>query len=524
MAKARASPASPSDTSPVPAMTRHLAAAALALGLALPAAAQYDYEDETADDAQVSELPPGTFRKAPVRLVYDHVTRAFTLYNASGDATDTWARGDGPALAEVPTDRPVVLEVQNANALVYDYDLSATVAQRREEPVSCGGQGRQFLLAGITTLGTTLTGSAPDITSTSVGAILGFDLDTVGAQIGARSVSPMGAGEIVQAVAEAQRAQAELAALTARMGALRASASADLRRAALRGDTAPIGPLLDAIQATLEAEVEGLSDPARVPLAVADLAPEAESAFTRLFAAEAAIEAGTADPELGEDFMDDVSTLAESVRATAEALAAEAAGLQDLAITLADAEEATRQRVLLRPDYNLREVAIEITEDSEIDGVRGTRAGTIRAFIEPARRRSFGCSLIVSLAFSPPVPEYGVSFGGTVADESGEGLATSPALLFELAPPVLGDVLGAVGGIGLGRDFSPDLYAGASFRLFDPILVTGGAVWRRFDQLPDGVSLGDDLDATPFADPFELEEAFERGWTRSFFVGLSINP
>ena len=491
---------------------------------ALPASAQYD--DAYADDADplISELPAGTYRKAPVRLVYDHVTRGFELYDAAGVKQEAWTGGDGPALAEVPTDRPVILEVRNANALLYDYRLSALVRQQREAPLSCSGQGRQFLLAGTTALGSALTGATPDFDQTSIAGILGFDTASLAATIGQRSVAPMTSEAVEDAYEAGSQAQSQLLAVVARLGEARSSAAVALRQAALRGDVEPIGPLLDAIQAGLERETPGLSDPAQVPVAVARMSPEAERAFRDLFAAAAAIEAGAVGDDLGDEFEGDVTALAASSIEAAEALAEETDALQELAILIAEAEEGARQRILLRPDYNLREVAIEIEPDPVIDGLRGTRGGTVRAFIEPAVSRGFGCAVAVSLAFSPPVPSYGVSFDGVIEDVAEEGLSTSPAVLFELTPPALGSVLGVVGGVGLGRNFTPDLYAGGSFRLFRPVLITGGAVWRRYDRLPDGVGVGDLLLDTPYEDDLAFEDALDRGWTRSFFVGLSIAP
>ena len=504
-------------------MPRSLLAFALATGLSLPAAAQFD--DPFAEtDPLVSELPAGTYRKAPVRLVYAHVTRGFTLFAASGEPAETWDRADGPALAEVPNDRPVVLEVRNANALLYEYGLSALVRQQREAPLSCGGQGRQFLLAGATTLGGALTGSTPDFDATSLGFLLGFDPATVGATIGQRSASPMTAEAVEDAFDAGQQAQRQILALVARLSEARTSAAADLRLAALRGDVEPVGPMLDAVAARLERERTGLSDPARVPLAVAEMSPEAERAFRDLFAAAAALEAGAVSGALDAGFEDEVADLAAGSLDAAQALEDETLALQDLTLTLTRAREGTRQRVLLRPDYNLREVAIEITEDPELDGLRGTRTGTVRAFLEPARSRGFGCAVAVSLAFSPPAPQYGVSFTGVIEDTEEAGLATSPAVLFEIAPPGIGPVLGLVGGVGLGRNFTPDLYAGGSFRLFRPVLLTGGAVWRRVDQLPDGAALGGLLEDTPFIDEAAFEDALERGWEPTFFVGLSIAP
>ena len=131
----------------------------------------------------------------------------------------------------------------------------------------------------------------------------------------------------------------------------------------------------------------------------------------------------------------------------------------------------------------------------------------------------------MTLTFSPQPTAYGVRFGdGTIFDDTPEGLRSAPAVLFELSPPAIGSVFGLVGGVGLGDAFAPDLYAGASLRLLRPVLITGGAVWRRSRTLPDGLALGDVVAADADFDAQAFLDDLPHTWAPSLFVGLSVAP
>ena len=482
-------------------------------------------EDEAfqGDDARTS-LPARAFGKAPFRLVYDHVTASTTLLDARGEAVEVWEKADGPPFAEVPTDRPVVVEVRNANALVYAYPVTAVVSEPLAAPRTCGGQGRQFVLASGLLVGGSLSPGA-NVGLGEGGSFTDFlnvDLAGVGTLLGRRSEGGYPSAELADVVQQSRSTVSALRAAAQALTAARNETAADLVRAARLGDTQPIDPLLADIQSDLERVRPGMSDPARVPLAAGEMVPASGASLTALFAAAEAVEAGDVDDPMSSAARGVVELAAVAKAAAAEADAATEA-IQLLALRVATARENVTQRTTLKPGDDLREVAIQIEEaDDAVEGVLPTRAGTtVSAFLGPASGGGFGCAVAVSLTFAPPTPEYGF-LDGALVDNAEEGLGAAPAVLFEVAPPGIGSVLGLVGGVGLGANFAPNLYAGGSFRLFRPVLLTGGVVWRRTYGLPEGFALGgtldDDLSEAAFLD------ALPREWSRTFFVGLSVTP
>ena len=523
---------------------------ALALGLlaALPAAAQDPYDDDPpyddepgqeADAGEITPMPEASFGKAPLRLVYDHVSGDVSLLDQRGETRETWSRADGAPYAEIPADRPVVVEVRNANPLVYRYDVQAIVSQVREPAPTCGGQGRSFALASALLAGGSLTtGVIPELPSGGLGDELQIgDADILALLSGRRAGGGLSDGELRDVGREAVQAVRRLSAAAAQMAEAEAEARDGLLRAARLGDAEPLGPVLKRLQGQLDAVQPGLSDPARVPVVIEGLVPDKARSLRPLLAAAEAIQQGLVEDPAG-DAAADVLELAERAQAASDELAQASAGIQQVALSAERAREATRQRVALRPSDDVRQVAIQVLPLADgIEGVVPTRTRTgdaaVQAFLGPRRRRGFACSVGVALTFAPPAPEYGVrSLDGTLVDRAEEGLRTAPAVLFELAPPVLGRVLGGVVGIGLGQNLGPELYAGGSLRLFDPVRVTGGAMWRRVRALPSGLALGDTVQADDPDDPafdpdFDLDTFLEdlpREWTPSFFLGLSITP
>ncbi|MEL6615680.1 MAG: hypothetical protein AAFQ43_08080, partial [Bacteroidota bacterium] len=189
------------------------------------------------------------------------------------------------------------------------------------------------------------------------------------------------------------------------------------------------------------------------------------------------------------------------------------------------------QRTTIKPGDDLREVGITIQQNdwSLEQDIVGTRATDVplAVFLAPRGGGGFGCSVAIAVTFSPRAPNYAFVDDVLVdrlGDGTDDGLGTAPAVLFELAPPVVGRVFGAVGGIGLGQNLAPNLYAGGSLRLFSPVLLIGGATWRRADGLPAGFSVGDSLDPDGEITEFEFLDGLEREWQRTFFFGISVAP
>ena len=110
-----------------------IAAAALGCTLAAPAPMF----------AQVSELPPDVLaEEAPYRLVYDHVTATFRLLRPNGSQVAGWEASGQRALAPVPPDRPLEVVIENANTLLYTYEVTAEPVQGGRQVRACRDVGR----------------------------------------------------------------------------------------------------------------------------------------------------------------------------------------------------------------------------------------------------------------------------------------------------------------------------------------------------------------------------------------------
>lgn len=500
-------------------MTRLTILLSFAVALATPASAQ--------DDAPpvVSSMPGAAFGKAPVRLVYDHVEQTVSLVSPGGDTDEVWEWGEEAPFARVPTDRPVVVEVRNANALLYTYETTASVAEVLPAPPSCIGRARSFVLAGALTAGTAFSGGAlpelePDETLSFPDVLAQEGLGVLAGLT--RGDPEFATSDLIRVQQDGQRGLSELAAFARRLEASVSQTTNAIVRAARLGDSQPIDPLLASIQANLETIRPDLSDPAQTTVVALAATEGLRQPVGALFVVEDAIQRGSVEDPDGALAMT-LLRLADRARVVAGEVAQAADSLQVLALRIAEARAATRQRTTLRPGSDLREVAIEINRSEDaVEGIRATRQRIVRAFLGP-RTRGIECNVAVSLVWTGRPPEYGVSPTGQLVDDAPPELRSSAAVLFEVAPPVVGRALGLVTGAGIGNQ-APDLYLGASLRPLSPVLLTAGAVWQRTARLPDGLELGSAVEITEDFDEDAFVDAFPHRWTPSLFVGISLIP
>ena len=492
----------------------------LAIGICSPASAQDDDSLPV-----VSSLPGTAFGKAPMRLVYDHVEQSVSLLSPDGDVQEVWAWGDEAPFARIPTDRSVVVEVRNANALLYTYQTTASVAEVLPARPTCIGRARSFVLAGGLAAGAAFSGGTlPDVdpdqdlrfpdllNQEALGVLAGLT----------RGEGDLATSDLIRIQQDGQRGLRELGSLVARLQAAVAKTSESIVRAARLGDSQPIDPLLAAIQADLEAIYPDLSDPAQTTAVALMATEDIRQPVGALFATEVAIQSGAVEDPDGA-LATTLLRLAARARVVTDEAAQAADSLQVLALRVATARAATRQRTTLRPGDDIREVAIEIARaDDAVEGVRATRQRTVRAFLGPRAAR-LECNVAVSLVWTGRPPEYGVSPTGQLVNDAPPELRSSAAVMFEVAPPVVGRVLGLVTGAGIGNR-APDLYLGGSLRPLSPVLLTAGAVWQRTARLPDGLALGSAVEITETFEEDAFVDAFPRRWTPSLFVGISLIP
>ena len=485
------------------------------------------YDGINPNDTLTVARPVESYGRAPVRLVYDHVDGSVTLLDARGSVRETWAASDGVPFADVPTDRPVVVEVRNANALVCSYDIEATVRETLPAPPSCRREAQSLTLAGATIAARSFSGNTEIALGGGafqglLGGPDGIDLSGVDDLLALRGGN-LSADDLESIRSEREEAIRDYDSFADRMARTARQAYEDVRLAALRGDVEPVGPLLADIQAQLDRTVEGLSDPARIPLIVKARLPNPE-VVAEVVAAASAVRAGEVDDPTSFEARQ-ILVLDSLARTADSTLVAAADSIQSLALRVRNARRLSTQSATVRPNDDLREVAVVVDAMTQ-DYVRTpTRETTVRAFLGPDRSGRFGCSVMVALTAVPRLPSFGLRQQGdelVVVDDTEDGLDAAPAVLFEVAPPGIGPVLGGVVGVGLGANFAPNLYLGGSLRVLAPVIVTGGLALRRADTLPDGLSVGSVVDSELFPSNEFRDDDLGSEWSRAFFFGISF--
>jgi hypothetical protein len=137
-----------------------------------PVSAAVSGAQEPAPEARVArDLPPEVLAdRAAYVLAYDHTTGNVTLRDHKGAVQEQWVtRGAthlSAPLAPVPPDRPLIVAVENANSLQYDYSVAVDVVGSKKLR-SCSNIGGQFatsaLLVGLGSIQGLASPAPPDI-------------------------------------------------------------------------------------------------------------------------------------------------------------------------------------------------------------------------------------------------------------------------------------------------------------------------------------------------------------------------
>lgn len=446
---------------------------------------------------QVSTLPPEVLaEEEPYRLVYDHVTAAFRLLKPNGDQVAGWEAHGQRALAPVPPDRPLEVVVENANTLLYTYEITAQPVQGGRQVRLCRDVGREALSTGFFVGTRSFTGSE------SFPSLAGTMEDVMAARQQAEDDSPFGFTEGSAALLLSARNQvAEYQRLVATTALLAADVEQSIVEIAALADAQPIGQLVDAVVARLEATHVGMGNPRLVP---AVLAAERGAARSTIDAVVAAGDASAAA---------EARSLTSQLTSTAEQERAAAGELQEHLLTLLQARASATQTVTALPAGVHRQVTIEIAANEEDLPVRRTRSGHVVAYTRPAV--AMVCELSFGVAWMQPPPNFGIGSQGTIVDNADDDVRTSANLMLHVSASAL-PALGLLGGIGLGSGTAPDLYLGGSMRMFRPLMVNAGVVWQRREVLPSGLSLGQSVD-----DASRLGN-LDRAYQRTAFFGVSF--
>lgn len=475
------------------------AAAITALFIATLTGSAFAQDDEEVAD---STLGP-SFMAEPYRLVYDHVSTRFTLYDDDGRIVRNWR--DVPAstaqalAAPVPPGRPLEIVVINANSLVYNYSLEAS-AVSTERVRTCGDIGKDFLSQGFFATTRSLLGAKAPLPS----------LDAVieeAAAFRARTAPTvsLNADRRARVWAQAKQAATMYQGLSEHVAELSETLADSVEMIALRAETEPIGPLIDGLLKTIERNYPGLSDPRVPPIMVSRVYRNANDLLKE------AIQLGSA----GDFISVEAEALMNRIHASAKLTGENVKVVQRTLLRLTRARAMSQQSSVVLPSDVGRRVSIRLTaiEDTTAGfNVLPVREGTVIAYTRP----SVGmlCQVSAGLSWMKPGANYVVSRTGTITDGvDSDEIRTAPAVFFSIGPSAIPQ-LAAVVGIGLGEGGRPDLYGGASLRAFSPVLVNAGFVWQREHVLPDGMNVGDSA-------PTSFTE-FEREFKPSFFFGLSF--
>ena len=466
-------------------------------------------------DPGPAPAPAPTFAQgAPYRITVDQLTGVVEVFNQNGRSLDRWVPAPGKRtipLASVPPRRPLVVELTNANPLLYRYQVSASVVARAGGSKSCTGIGSRFAASGALSSLTAIAGGAggapppgfPDPGQTFL---------PPAAQPGSRGEGPLTESFLDAAAGQLSKPVATYANLVENLRDLTESFEDSLALAAELGESLPLDSLLHRLQNTLERRLPGAHTAAQVPLVVRRQVEAARNATAELAVYARSMRTGQFSGDTTEAGPRQVLALANTVAQADKELPSVARRLQGQLRRLELAREGTRQSFTLEPSEEYRRITIEIQQTGEFPDVPRLRTGREELFSRPVT--SLLCEISVGVAFMDRTAHYGVE-NGVLVDRDASDERTAPAFMIHVAPSALPWV-GALAGLGFGSQSRPDFYLGGSLRVLSPLLVNFGVVWQRGERKPAGLALGD-----PVTDPTILNDLDHR-YQRFFFWGFSL--
>ncbi len=472
-----------------------------ALVLSLPAHAQ-------APDPSAS---PVFAKDAPYRVLLDQLTGSVEVQNPKGKVVDRWAPGAGgrtTALASFSPTRPVVVELVNANPLLYRYDVSAAVVARGGVK-SCTDIGSRFASTGFLTSLMTAVGQARGMPMPDPNQ---FIVPPPPPPPVTRGDAQLTSSFLAAAASQLRTRIAAYAGMVDHIRTLSASFEDSLALAAELGESLPLDSLLARLQGSLERTLPGLRSAAQVPVVVRQMVEGNRAAVAELGSYASAIRRGQYAGESDDPAAREILSLADAVAKLDSELPAVARRLQAQVRRLELARQGTRQTFSLEASADYRRIAVDIQPTQEFPDVLRLRTGKQEFFSRPTA--ALLCQISIGVAFMERSPSFG-SENGVLVDRAATEERTAPSFMVHIASAKL-PWIGALAGVGFGGQSRPDFYLGGSLRLLDPLLVNFGLVWQRGERLPAGTSLGD-----PITDPGLLSDLPSR-YYRGFFWGFSL--
>ncbi len=449
-----------------------------------------DVHGQASDAPQVSTQPAGALtRKAPYRVIYDPLAGSIELQNQRGDVRERWPQFSAIApLANIPADRPVSVEVINANPLLYDYTVRAEVV-RQEDVKSCTEIGSRFLSQGFLLSSAAVSGSpnsSPDIPAISTGFL---DVRSAfAATLGTRGSTRLTEDGLERELARIRADVNAFTEFTAMLVALARTVNDSIALFAAKGESVPLDTLLGRFQQSLEAIQPGLSDPAQTPILIEQRTSAAAAAVTTLKDLARSIETGNYTGTRADLAAQEVLLLDRRVDERASQLEATYPRLQRDLLRIARVRAQTRRIFTIGESGGVvRRLVIDSKSNGSYEDVLRLREGEVEFFTRP--RMGLLCEISLGLSWLEPLATYAFDSDGRLIDSSTEDRRVAPAIMIHLSMSSL-PVLGLTMGVGVGENSAPDLYLGGTLRMFEPIMLNMGWVWQRTPQLPGGMQLG----------------------------------
>ena len=422
--------------------------------------------------------------RPPYQLVYDHLTGTLELRDHKGRPLERWDRKTtaSAALVGVPIERPITVIVENANSLLYDYDVTVAPVARTGVQ-TCRNVGARFTTMGLIPGLSVVTGA---LAPTAVGETV------VGDVIADMRRTSRGEGRVslatVQGVLERVRAPlAEYLGFADRVTQLAVSLDDSLGAIAELSESLPIDSLLARLQSSVAQLGAGFQSPASVSVAVRQRAAALAPPLRQLTSLGAMIQAGQLDG-------DPAAPAAREVVALAARADSASAGLQAVSRTLQlglrrieIARTRSRQTFTTGPSADVRRLALELRPTADFTNLPRLFQGTVEVFTEP--KVSWVCALTLGVAWMDQPPRFDVEGDSIIVDRSAGERRSTPMLALRMSSSRLPQ-LAALAGVGMGTRQRPDFYLGGALRVLRPLVLSAGVVWQWQDRLPAGFRPG----------------------------------
>src|SRR3989442_9940773 len=199
--------------------------------------------------------------RPPYEVIYDHLSGTLDLRSHKGQVLEHWERGVGASAApliRLPVDRPVVVVIRHANALLYNYDVSSAVVTRKDVR-ACRDAGKRFSSTALLAELSVLAGEAParGLTRQVIGGMVpavesrGFRTTPAGAKLDAAALE--------QTLREIREPVRKYLDFTETVVLLANTLQDSLARIAELGESSPIDSLLAQLQRSIEDRQAGWS-------------------------------------------------------------------------------------------------------------------------------------------------------------------------------------------------------------------------------------------------------------------------